>query len=170
MSVTTSDATANGTGRFFFLLLILIGTIYSNSLQAIWVLDDYPNILQNQRLQIEGLLPETLYRSVLSPAHPESEGNPHISRPLARLSFALNWFLGQDSPAGYRLVNIFIHCLTAFVLFLTIRVLLAAPSVKGKYAGRENSIALLAATLWAVNPIQTQAVVYIVQRMASLAC
>jgi hypothetical protein len=36
---------------------------------------------------------------------------------------------------------------------------------------KENSyfIALLATVLWAINPIQTQAVTYIVQRMASLA-
>jgi hypothetical protein len=40
MSVTSSDATASGAGRIFFLLFVLIGTIYSNSLQAIWILDD----------------------------------------------------------------------------------------------------------------------------------
>jgi tetratricopeptide (TPR) repeat protein len=170
MRVTSSDAAASGNVRFFFLLFVLIGTIYSNSLQAIWILDDQPNILQNPRLHIEDLLPETLYQTIFSPQHLDSKDNPQLNRPLARLSFALNWYFGKDSPAGYRIVNICIHFLTAFVLFLTIRALLGAPRVAGKYAGRENSIALLAATLWAVNPIQTQAVVYIVQRMASLSC
>jgi tetratricopeptide (TPR) repeat protein len=86
------------------------------------------------------------------------------------LSFALNWFFGKDSPEGYRLVNIGIHCLTAFFLFLVIRALLDSPNMRGRFPGSADSIALLAAALWAVNPIHTQAVVYIVQRMASLAC
>ena len=96
--------------------------------------------------------------------------SPGLNRPLAHLSFALNWYFGKDSPAGYRLVNIFIHFLAAFVLFLVIRDLLDTPNMRGKNPGREGSIALIGAALWAVNPIQTQAVVYIVQRMASLAC
>jgi tetratricopeptide (TPR) repeat protein len=47
--------------------------------------------------------------------------------------------------------------------------LLTTPNLAGKFKGRETFIALLAAILWAVNPIQTQAVTYIVQRMASMA-
>lgn len=158
-----------GTGRAFFLLLVLVGLIYSNCLDAIWTLDDDPNILQNRQLHIEDLLPETLFQTFFSPLHPDENGQPGLNRPLSHLSFALNWYFGKDSPAGYRVVNISIHFLTAFVLFLVIRGLLQAPNLRGAYDGQEDFIALLAAVLWAVNPIQTQAVVYIVQRMASLA-
>ena len=91
MSVTSSDATASGAGRIFFLLFVLIGTIYSNSLQAIWILDDQHNILQNPRLHIEDLLPETLYQTIFSPQHLDSKDNPQ-----------LNWYFRKDSPAGYR--------------------------------------------------------------------
>jgi Tfp pilus assembly protein PilF len=41
--------------------------------------------------------------------------------------------------------------------------------MKSRYPGRQQFVALLAATLWAVHPIQVQAVTYIVQRMASMA-
>jgi tetratricopeptide (TPR) repeat protein len=44
-----------------------------------------------------------------------------------------------------------------------------SPSLRGKYQGNEYTIAFLSAILWAVNPIQTQAITYIVQRMASIA-
>ncbi len=162
--------TNDHTCRVFFLLLVLIGLIYSNSYQAIWTLDDIQNILQNKQVQIEDLLPETLYKTFFSPQHPDQHGNPGLNRPIPHLSFALNWFLGKDSPVGYRLVNILIHFVTAFVLFLVVRDLLDSPVLKGKYANGESFIALLSAVLWAVNPIQTQAVVYIVQRMAALAC
>ena len=160
----------DNTSRVFFLLLVLIATIYSNSFQAIWTLDDIQNILQNRQVQIEDLLPETLYQSFFSPQHPDKNGNPGLNRPIPHLSFALNWYFGKDSPAGYRLVNILIHFLTAFVLFLVIRDLLDTPAFHGKYTDRKSFIALLGAVLWAINPIQTQAVVYIVQRMAALAC
>ena len=156
--------------RAAFLLFVLVCLSYSNSLDAIWTLDDNPNILQNYRLQIEDLHPETLYKTFFSPQHLDPDGSHRLNRPVAHLSFALNWYFGKDSPAGYRLVNIFIHFLTAFVLFLVIRDLLYTPNMRGKSPGREGSIALIGAALWAVNPIQTQAIVYIVQRMASLAC
>jgi protein O-mannosyl-transferase len=47
--------------------------------------------------------------------------------------------------------------------------LLRTPAVAGELAHTE-SIAFLGALLWAVNPIQSQSVVYIVQWMSSLAC
>jgi protein O-mannosyl-transferase len=150
-------------------LFTVIAAIYSNSLSAIWTLDDVPNILQNQRIQIEDLRMESIFRSFfLSPALEQGE-DPGVSRPVAQLSFALNWFMGKDSPIGYRVVNITIHFITAFLLFLSVRGLLRTPAM-GDELHRPESIALLSALIWAVNPIQSQAVVYIVQRMASLAC
>lgn len=150
-------------------LSAVIGVIYSNCLGAIWTLDDVPNILQNPWIHIEDLRPETIYRFLFSPDSSYQYGNNQISRPLAQLSFALNWLIGKNSPISYRVANITIHFFTAFFLFLTVRELLRTPALSGKYEHAE-SIALLSALLWAVNPIQSQAVVYIVQRMASLAC
>ena len=170
MSATLSHSNDRETYWATLIIFILVGLVYSNCLPAIWTLDDDPNILQNTRLHIEDLLPETLFQTFFSPLHPDEKGQPGLNRPLAHLSFALNWYFGKDSPAGYRLVNIFIHFLNAFVLFLVIRDLLDTPNMRRKSHGREGSIALIGAALWAVNPIQTQAVVYIVQRMASLAC
>ena len=155
--------------RALLLLSVSISLVYSNCLEAIWTVDDDPNIIQNTQLHIKDLHPETLFQTFFSPLHPDANGNPGLNRPLANLSFALNWYLGEDSPVGYRVFNIFIHCLTAFVLFLVTRALLDTPNLHGKYRDVQNQIALLAAALWALNPIQTQAVVYIVQRMASLA-
>jgi len=90
-------------------------------------------------------------------------------RPVACLTFALNWYLGKDSVTGYHAVNIIIHILSAFFLYLTILNLFNSPKLKDKFNESEHFIALLTAVLWAINPIQTQTVTYIVQRMASLA-
>jgi len=90
-------------------------------------------------------------------------------RPVACLTFALNWYFGKDNVTCYHAVNIIIHILTAFFLYLTILKLFKTPNLKDKFNGNEHFIALLSAVLWAVNPIQIQAVTYIVQRMTSLA-
>jgi hypothetical protein len=161
--------TWSGSLRSALILSAVIALIYSKSLGAIWTLDDVPNILQNPRIHIESLHPETIFRIFFLSQAPDQGKNPQISRSVAQLSFALNWFMGKDSPIGYRVVNIAIHFLVAFFLFLTIRDLLRTPAVAGELAHTE-SIAFLGALLWAVNPIQSQSVVYIVQWMSSLAC
>ena len=147
------------------LLLILILAIYSNTLDATWHLDDYQNIQTNAVLHINDLKPQTLWNTFFS----SHKSKDRLYRPVPCLSFALNWYFGGSSVFGYHLVNIAIHFVTGFFLFLTILHLFRSPNLKGTYEGKEYFIALLASVLWAINPIQTQAVTYIVQRMASMA-
>ncbi|MCI5149427.1 MAG: tetratricopeptide repeat protein [Candidatus Electrothrix sp. MAN1_4] len=81
----------------------------------------------------------------------------------------MNWYVGQDDVFGYHIVNILIHILTAWFLFLTLHLLLHIHYKKQYPPNFFTAAALLAALLWALAPIQTQAVTYIVQRMASMA-
>jgi Tfp pilus assembly protein PilF len=92
-----------------------------------------------------------------------------IYRPAARLSLALNYYFGEDDVFGYHIVNLSIHFLASIFLFLLIFHTLNLPLVKAKYGPNSYSIAILATVLWVINPMQTQAVTYIVQRMASMA-
>jgi tetratricopeptide (TPR) repeat protein len=141
----------------------LIFLIYSNTFNASWHLDDYANITHDARIKIADLSIDTLWHATASFSERLRD-----ARPLARLTFALNWYFGGDDPFGYHVVNVVIHFLTAFFLFLTVTRLLSAPNVKAGDDRQKFVIALLSAVLWAINPIQTQAVTYIVQRMASL--
>jgi hypothetical protein len=147
----------------FVLLFLLTLTIYSNSLNASWHLDDYFSIVDNPKVQIAQFTPMRLIQSM---QHPERNS---YWRPLSFLSFALNWYIGQNTVIGYHVVNILLHVLTAFLIFLSIRCLLETPALRGKYKGSTYFISLLAAVLWAANPIQVQAVTYVVQRMTVLA-
>ncbi len=151
----------------FLLLLALVFLIYSNSLNGSWHLDDLPNITRNTRLHISNLSVDSLVGSFF--AKPASSKPGQLYRPVACLTFALNWYLGGPDVRGYHVVNISIHLLTAFFLYLTILQLAKTPNLKKRYADSEYFIALLAAALWALNPLHTQAVDYIVQRMATLA-
>jgi tetratricopeptide (TPR) repeat protein len=153
----------------FTLFFIIVLLIYSNTFQASWHLDDYVNINNNPRIKIKNLQPATLYETFFSSRDGGLYLGKQLYRPAACLTLALNWYFGQDNVIGYHAVNVFLHLFTAYLLFLTILRLFCTPNLKGRYSQSEYFIALLAAILWAINPIQTQAVTYIVQRMASMA-
>ena len=149
------------------LLFVLIFLVYSNTFRASWHLDDYPNITLNNRLHINELTHDGILRSFF--ANPQPHKFKELYRPIACLTFAMNWYVGKERVFGYHLVNITVHFFTAVLLYLTILALFESPKLKNSYPGKRPFIALLAVVLWSLNPIQTQAVTYIVQRMASMA-
>ena len=149
--------------RPFVILFFLIFLVYSNTFHASWHFDDYPNIVNNPKIQITEINAQALVRSMQHP------GQATYWRPLAYLTFALNWFAGGNEVFGYHFVNILLHFLSACWLFLTILTLFQTPTLRGKHSESVQSVALLASALWAINPIQTQSVTLIVQRMALLA-
>ena len=154
--------------RPLIILLLLIGLvlpIYTNTFQVPWHYDDQPNILANPRLQLERLEVKSVWQTFFAQA-----GKNRFFRPLSSLSLALNWYVGRDDTFGYHVVNVSLHLLTAFILYLTILLLFRTPLLAPRFTDREGFfVALLGAALWAVNPIHTQAVTYIVQRMAQMA-
>ena len=159
----------------FVLIAVLLLLIYLNSFQGTWQLDDQANITDNHGLRIDDLTFESLWGTLFANQGKEKT----LWRPLPCLSFALNWYLGKDDPFGYHAVNLAGHVLTAWVLYLLVFQLMSIPMSKAMAEAEEKrisnmglnpeSVALIAAVLWAVNPIQTQAVTYIVQRMAMMA-
>lgn len=151
--------------RIFILISILLYLCYSNSLTVPWHFDDYPNINQNNAIHLDNLSPESIYKSIF--AKPFSPGE--IERPIAFMSFAINWYIGKDNPLSYHIVNLIIHIITTFFLFKSIFLLLSSSNINKITESNILFVSLLSAIIWALNPIQTQAVTYIVQRMASSA-
>lgn len=152
----------------FGLLFVIVFTIYSNTFDASWHLDDYANITMNKRLHLTDLKTESLLKTLYADPDGGNKLNK-MYRPVACLTLALNWYLGRENVTGYHIVNIAIHIFCTFFLFLTVMAFYDTPRLKSKFRNDAYFVALLSAVLWAVNPIQTQAVTYIVQRMASLA-
>jgi tetratricopeptide (TPR) repeat protein len=143
------------------LLLVLVGAIYGNSLHVPWHLDDYQNISHNPKIRLQTISLTAIEKAL------ESPGRAKMDRPLSRLGLALNWYFDRNDPFGYHLVNIIMHWLNACLLAALLLQLFKTPSLAGGYRSKDaRFIALLAAVLWAVNPVQTQAVTYVVQRMA----
>ena len=86
-------------------------------------------------------------------------------RPLLKLSYASNFSI-DASPTGFRIVNILIHALSATLVGSLLR-------TRGLRAGLDEThaskAALFAALLFALHPVQTEAVTYISGRSSSLA-
>jgi len=143
-------------------LFIIILAIYSNTFHASWHFDDEPNILDRKEIHLKEITWQEIQKTFF-----KDEGN--LYRPIACLSLALNYYVGKDNVFGYHVINFSIHLLAAVFLFLFLYETLNLPLLKAKYGPNSYFVALLATVFWAINPIQTQAITYIVQRMASMA-
>jgi protein O-mannosyl-transferase len=118
---------------------------YLNSFHGVFQLDDYKVVLSDPAVRSLGGWWSDLGRGI---------------RPLLKLSYALNWASGLGL-FGFHLVNLLIH------LAVSLLVLLLARKLAGSLS-RTGWVALFAALLFALHPIQTEAVTYVAGRSASL--
>jgi tetratricopeptide (TPR) repeat protein len=150
---------------FFILIFIITGiTIYSNTLDSPFVLDDLRIIEENPTIR----LTELTGKNILSSATGLSS-----NRPVSTLTFALNYYFDRYNPAGYHFVNIAIHILNAIILFFFLKLTFSIArnqNLSDLNYGPSTGlwISFFAALVWLVHPIQTQSVTYIVQRMNSM--
>ena len=156
--------------HIFLIFSCFIVLCYSNTFNASWHLDDEPNILNNKKLHLTELNIEQIKNAFTAdPKTSEINEINGLYRPIPCFTFALNWYFGGDKVFGYHFVNIIIHLLCAWLVFLTLRLLLNIFYRKLDHPAFIDTAALLGALFWALSPIQTQSVTYIVQRMASMA-
>lgn len=144
-----------------FLLCAVLLAVYWNGLQGQFFFDDQVNILAEKGLQIDSLTPEA-FRSVLA----GGTGGPS-GRPVARLSFALNYFFAGFDPFFFKITNLAIHAATGGLVFL-LAMHLFSFSPRAKNEERARVLSVLLATVWLIHPIQLLPVLHVVQRMTSL--
>jgi len=138
------------------LLTVVAIAVYANTLNAPFVFDDAPAIVDNP--SIRNLAD---WRAVLSP--PPSAGSA-AGRPLINLSFALNHAVGGLDPRGYHAVNIALHAAAALLLFGILRRTLGRPVLAGRFGPAAVPVAFCSALVWAVHPLLTESVTCVVQR------
>lgn len=153
----------------YLTIIIVCSIIYGNTLNASWHLDDFPNIVNNPLIHISDLSLNSLLNASNLFQNQNIKYSGTSYRPVAFLTFAVNWFADDGRVIGYHITNIAIHVFCAICLYLLLISLLNSPVLIDHFKDEKYDIALLSAILWAVHPIQTQAVTYIVQRMAELA-
>jgi tetratricopeptide (TPR) repeat protein len=128
-------------------LIIVVGVIaYSNILGIPFHTEDRALIVDNAPLHSVTTFPAAV--------------DPEKPRVLTMLSFALNWEIAPGSSAAFHVVNLLLHLANAVLVFLVCRSLLG-PAVT-------PVIAMLAGMLFAIHPLNTESVDYVVGRAGLL--
>lgn len=86
-------------------------------------------------------------------------------RPLPMVSFLADGLTWPTDPEPFKRTNLLLHLLTGLIAFLLARQLLRAGQIA---ADRADWLALTAAGLWLLHPLQTATVFLVVQRMTIL--
>jgi len=146
------------------LLVILCFLAYSNSFQVPFQFDDVYNISEKPYVRNVGFF--------FDPSGHDWFASDHAfqMRPVGYFTFALNYWLGGNEVFGYHLVNLLIHCINGLLVYWLVILSFQGPVLAhSPLRDSAKTIALLSSLLFALHPVQTQAVTYIVQRLASLA-
>ncbi len=145
-------------------LLLLLGiAIYLPGLSGPLLFDDKPALTANELVQIHGgEFDEWRVAAFSSSAGP-------LRRPIAMLSFAANHAIAGDfSPFGLKAVNLGIHLAIAVLLsFFSSQY--STRFASGLDVPTRRLLALTAAAIWLLHPLNVSTVLYAVQRMAQLA-
>lgn len=137
------------------LALVILGVAaYANSFGAPFMLDDKPQIVRNMAL----VRPPISLSQLLT-----------ADRPFVSASLALNYALGGLNVFGYHALNLAAHILCALTVYGLARHTLRLPVLHERYGAAADTLALVAASLFLVHPIQTESVTYVIQRAETFA-
>ena len=158
------NSTVNSSPTFETLLLSLLAIvvilIYAGTLTTPFIFDDIHNIRDNPHIRVTSLSLKNLIRAGFQ--------SPESSRPVANISFALNYYFSGFNLVGFHLVNIMIHLASGLFLYFLTKATLKTPGLRNR-SEKYGWVPFFTAFLWMVHPLQTQSVAYLVQRMNSLA-
>jgi hypothetical protein len=139
----------------FLVIAALVLIAYANTFTASFHFDDNPSIIENP--SIRNVTGENILKILT--------GN----RPVVFFSIMLNYQLGGLNVIGYHIFNIGVHIVNSIFVYLLVLWTLTMPSVGGAYKDRAPRMAFFTALLFAVHPVQTESVTYIISRTELLA-
>lgn len=145
-----------------FLPLILSGIVYSLGWSDFWLLDDFPNLVENPYLRFDA----TQFEAWRVAAFSSDSGA--LNRPLAMLTFAAqNAVEGELSATTSKAVDTGLHLFIGYLLYRLLSTL--APRLLPGFSDKDHQVfSLLATALWLLSPLLVSTVLYPVQRMAQL--
>ena len=156
------------TKSILILMLAMLATVfvYLPSLSGGFVFDDFTDIVNNDLIHIKHASPSELAGAATA------FSSSDVGRPLASLSFALNWLDTGADPRPMKITNLVIHLVNGLLIYAMLLELLRLQAqvreggLFDEVAARR--LALLASAAWLLLPINLMAVAYVVQRMESL--
>lgn len=150
------------------LLLAFACAVYAPGLWGPFVFDDLSNILQVSGVRIDDLSLESLHQ-----AWNARQFDALIGRPIAMLSFALNYYFTGFDVFYFKVTNLLIHLLVGISLYALVLRLLRRDRAANPYCPYQEHhlswLALAITGVWLLHPLNLTSVLYVVQRMTSLA-
>lgn len=139
-------------------LVLLAALAYWPGLSGGFLFDDFPNIVHEPAVHAEELTAESLATAART-------YHGSLGRPVATVSFAVDYSIWGMNPLGFKRTNLAVHLVNTLLVFLLVlRLLPLAPVTRSWGSGP----AFVIATLWAIHPLQVSTVLYVVQRMEML--
>jgi len=155
----------------FAALVAVAAFAYAPGLGGVFVFDSVARVVNNEALEIDALEPDAL----VAAAYAGQSDYPR--RGLSFVSFALDYYFagGLFDPFAFKLTNLVIHCFNALLVMTLAGLILMRWNVL-QNGGNDNVaqrravvLACFAAGMWMLHPILLTSVLYVVQRMTSLA-
>lgn len=143
--------------------------VYFPGLNGPFVFDDRANLIEQPQIHVSELNFESLSRAA------QSSGSGPLGRPIAMASFAVNYYFAGLNAFAYKATNLAIHLISGLLIYLlTVRLLGHVPHLQDVTRtfltqDRRRWIGLAVAAIWLCHPLNLTSVLYIVQRMNSLA-
>lgn len=132
------------------LLCVAVLLAYLNSLHGAFQFDDFNVIVDNPVVHSLEAWRADLGRGI---------------RPLLKLTYTINWLLGGGQPLGFHVVNLAVHLANTLLVYALARLLLDRTGPAGV---DRSAAAFVAALLFGLHPVQTEAVTYVSGRSSSL--
>lgn len=136
-------------------IVLLALAVYGNSLTNHFTNWDDPTLV------VENVSIRSLdFNNLLSIFTPKSG---HTYQPVRVLSYALDYYIWELNPIGYHLANTLLHLLSAIILYLLLTSVLN--QIRGdNFRDSNGTIALFAALLFVIHPVNVEAVAWIASR------
>ena len=132
--------------NFYYLSLFIIASlgIYYNSYENGFCIDDFACIVDNPLIKEIKNIPKlftSLY--ILQEGHP----SPYLYRPITSISFAITYLVDGLNPRFFHIGNALIHGINGFLVFVLAHKIL-----------QKRSLAIIAALIFILHPVQTDVV------------
>jgi len=134
--------------RLLGVLLLFNFLLYGNCLFNGFVFDDHSQIELNPYVHSFRYVGKLFGTSLL--AQQGKQAVPNFYRPLTNFTFLAGYKLFGESPLGYHLISILLHCTAIWLVFLV-----------GSRLFRSDWLGLLAAFLFSVHPVHVEPIAWI---------
>jgi len=140
----------------YLLIIILVCHAYGNTVQSSFHFDDIPSILEKPWIRGIDKIPDFIFS--------------FTQRPLVILSFNINYTISEFEVWSYHIFNIILHLLVVLLIYRLGQIILSCMTQSNPAIYNVlRRMPLLGALIFALHPLNTQAVTYISGRSSIMA-